>query len=112
MSTSVPSLTSQQIGDFGERAVEDVLVKSGYRCIRNTRLPSATDIIASNGHRILRIQVKARYLFGNEWPTMTLDERISLKLHATLMGQEPWIANVVINIVGELVGAIEWKAPE
>lgn len=93
--SKVSSLNSSyDIGFRGEIAVEQWLRNHGLTVLaRNTRLPGATDLIASGPRGIMRIQVKSA-----EWPTEPGDigtgEHLSLFMAAAQSGAQAWVARV------------------
>ena len=97
-----------EIGNYGERLVENFLRAEGYRCERNTQLPGSTDIEAYKGEEILLIQVKTA-LFPNKPDDLSSDERRNLSSRASKIGAKPGLAQLQINEQGKLVGKIRWK---
>lgn len=101
------SLTSAEIGNFGERHATAWLQSKGYQCYRNTQQPGSTDIEARGTSKSLLVQVKTG-LFPSSAPSLASDEQRNISSRATRLGYEAWLAQAQINAMGSLMGEIKW----
>jgi Holliday junction resolvase len=97
-----------EIGNVGERHVEEYLRNRGYTCNRNTQLPGSTDIEAS--HSSAKLLIQAKTAVHPEMPAdLRPDELRNIKSRAAALGREAWLAQVTINPAGQLVKDIQWR---
>ncbi|MGA7725908.1 MAG: hypothetical protein WCA95_11565 [Opitutaceae bacterium] len=96
-----------EIGNIGERYVEQWLTSKGYKCNRNTQLPGSTDIEAHGSPTSLLVQVKTA-VSPNVPAVLTADENKNITARAAKLGWQPWLARVTIDAKNQLVGEILW----
>jgi hypothetical protein len=95
------------IGNIGERYATNWLRMKGYRCRRNTQLPGSSDIEAVLGSKVILVQVKTS-MHPNLPSIPDMEERSNIISRAKRNGYQAWIAQVVIDRKGQLVGKIKW----
>ena len=103
------SLSTSQIGTIGENHAARWLVARGYKTNVNTKLPGSTDIEADGQEKIL-VQVKtAVHPMQPSMPSS--DEIRNIKSRATKLGRTAYVALVLIDGQGNLIGDITWSKP-
>jgi flagellar hook protein FlgE len=102
-------MDSAQIGQYGEQHVAARLRSNGYTTNQNTRLPGSTDIEADGKESIL-VQVKTA-VSPNQPSYPSSDEIRNIKSRASNSNRTAYVAQVMIDSSGNLVGEIKWSKP-
>jgi Holliday junction resolvase len=106
-------MTPAEIGSHGEKHVTAYLGSKGFSCYRNTQLPGSTDIEATrtdafgNVTQGLLVQVKTAE-HPNHPSCLSSEECSGIIARAKRKGWEAWLAQIQIDQLGGLVGAIAW----
>lgn len=100
--------TQVQIGQAGERIVNQWLRNNGYSTNLDTRLPGSTDIEANGTKASLLVQVKSS-VQPSEAASLSADEEKNIKSRATNLRREAWEARVQLDVRLQLVGEIMWR---
>jgi hypothetical protein len=101
-------MESAEIGNIGERFATMELASKGFECRRNTQFPGSTDIEGrQNGFLRLLVQVKTA-VFPAQAAYLSSEESSGIVSRANRNNCQAWLAQVQINNLGGLVGAISW----
>jgi Holliday junction resolvase-like predicted endonuclease len=100
-------LKAAEVGIAGERHAVAWLRTNGWQCYRNTQLPGATDIEATQGRQSILVQVKTA-VYPNSAASPSAEEKKAIVARAGRNQCEAWLAQLQIDNEGRLLGKITW----
>ncbi len=101
-------LTPIDITEYGERHVEKWLTGQGYRCFHNSQRQGTKDLEARGGENNMLIHVISG-LSSHALPGLSQADHDRVCSRAIMLGFDAWLAEVMIDREGDLVGDIHWK---
>ncbi|MBL9115157.1 MAG: hypothetical protein JNJ83_09115 [Verrucomicrobiaceae bacterium] len=101
-------LTPKEIIELGEEHVSRYLKGTGYYCTLSKPHHGAADIDARGEDDNLVVHVMTA-LHPAEVPNLTPSDRARVVSRAMSLEYDAWLAKVVINTEGEMLGDIVWE---
>lgn len=101
-------LTPIDITEYGESHVEKWLTGQGYRCFHNSQRQGTKDLEARGGENNMLIHVISG-LSSHALPALSQTDHDRVCSRAITLGFDAWLAEVMIDREGDLVGDIRWK---
>jgi len=101
-------LTQTDIAEYGERHVEKWLASNNFHCYHSERHHGASSIEARGDEATLLVHVKTG-LGNHSAADLSEKELHGICSRAMMLGYDAWLAQLQIDLHGELVGDIQWK---
>lgn len=100
-------LTPTDIAEYGEKHVEKWLEENNFSCYHSHQHHGAKDLEARNPEMNLLVHVNTG-LDPKHAPELSENEAHGLCARAMTLGFDAWLARVMIDRQGDLIGEIEW----